>query len=191
MMMPASCAEEPLRIFISGYPGCGKTTLIKELGRLLQTRKFNIVGFYTEEIREKGKRVGFRITGWDGVSDVFAHVKIHSSIRVGKYGVSIERFERIAIPILKKAVSGSIVVIDEIGKMECASEAFKRILTDIIHSRIHLVATLPIRGSDFIEDLKRRYPNSIFTLSRTNYSQIFDNIVNQLATIRKYSFRIR
>ncbi len=181
--MSKFCPEQPLRIFIVGYPGCGKTTFIKELGGLLQSRGVNILGFYTEEIRRKGKRIGFRIVTWDGISDIFAHVEISSSIRVGKYGVSIKRFEKVAIPVMKKADVNSVVIIDEIGKMECASETFRQTLTNIINSDVHLIATLPIKGNDFIEGLKKRHSNSIFTLTRENYSQILDQILRDLSFV--------
>ncbi|MCS7180330.1 MAG: AAA family ATPase, partial [bacterium] len=44
-------------ILITGLPGCGKTTLIKEIIKVINFEK---VGFFTEEIREKGERVGFK-----------------------------------------------------------------------------------------------------------------------------------
>jgi len=43
-------------IIITGLPGVGKTTLIK--GILHEIRSLNPIGFYTEEIREKGIRTG-------------------------------------------------------------------------------------------------------------------------------------
>ena len=43
---------------MTGKPGVGKTTVIK---KIIEKYKKNIGGFYTEEIREKGHRVGFRI----------------------------------------------------------------------------------------------------------------------------------
>ena len=46
-----------MHLFILGLPKAGKTTLIKKLVPLIK----NADGFYTEEIREKKKRVGFKI----------------------------------------------------------------------------------------------------------------------------------
>ena len=46
-----------MKILLTGPPGVGKTTLIKYLCEQLG----NCSGFYTEEIREGGKRIGFNI----------------------------------------------------------------------------------------------------------------------------------
>ena len=46
------------KILLSGRPGCGKTTLVKRLVNYLAQ---SAGGFYTEEIRDRGTRVGFRL----------------------------------------------------------------------------------------------------------------------------------
>ncbi|OYT26400.1 MAG: hypothetical protein B6V02_01730 [Thermoprotei archaeon ex4572_64] len=60
-------------IFITGRPGVGKTTLIKKIINDFKD-KHVLVGFYTEEVRQHGVRVGFRITNLEGASDWLAHV---------------------------------------------------------------------------------------------------------------------
>jgi nucleoside-triphosphatase THEP1 len=45
-------------ILITGLPGCGKSTLIERIVRKLERPA---IGFFTREIREKGRRVGFSI----------------------------------------------------------------------------------------------------------------------------------
>lgn len=57
-------------------PGCGKTTLIKKVVEELKKSKVaNIVGFYTDEVRdESGNRIGFDIHLLNGKSGVLARV---------------------------------------------------------------------------------------------------------------------
>jgi nucleoside-triphosphatase THEP1 len=50
------------RVLLTGRPGCGKTTLIK---RIVKQVARPAGGFYTEEIRERGRRVGFRMITLD------------------------------------------------------------------------------------------------------------------------------
>jgi nucleoside-triphosphatase len=42
---------------LTGPPGCGKTTVIRRL--VEQLGDLRQAGFYTQEIRERGQRVGF------------------------------------------------------------------------------------------------------------------------------------
>lgn len=175
--------QNPFRIFITGTPGCGKTTLIKKIGDFLSVAQIPISGFFTEEIREGGKRVGFKVIDWEGNSEILAHVHIVSSIKIGKYNVFLENFEKIAIPSMKPTNPHSIVIIDEIGKMECASNIFKKLLMNIVNSERHLIATIAIKGNDFIETLKKRYSSSLFFLDRTNHNTIYHQIVAKLSSL--------
>ncbi len=51
-------------LLVTGLPGVGKTTLIKKLSEAL--KDFHPVGFYTEEIRERGERKGFELISLEG-----------------------------------------------------------------------------------------------------------------------------
>lgn len=47
-----------MRVFLTGQPGVGKTTIIKEI---VKTFPKKCDGFYTEEIRNGNTRSGFQI----------------------------------------------------------------------------------------------------------------------------------
>src|SRR5262245_9707116 len=51
-------AESP-KVLLTGAPGSGKTTLVREVVRELDPSR--VAGFTTEEIREGGERLGFRV----------------------------------------------------------------------------------------------------------------------------------
>jgi len=80
-------------------------------------------GFYTEEERVEGKRVGFLMKTLDGRKSYLAHQDIKSDFYIRRYGVSIENIESIAVPSITP-VENNIIILDEIGKMECFSPAF-------------------------------------------------------------------
>ena len=46
-------------------------------------------------------------------------------------------------------------MIDEIGKMECYSEKFKKLLKEILDSEKRVIATIALKGSGTIEEIKR------------------------------------
>jgi len=53
-----------MRLFLTGSPGVGKTTLIRVV--IARLEEVTCAGFYTEEKRQRGQRVGFRIVTLSG-----------------------------------------------------------------------------------------------------------------------------
>ncbi|MCD6523128.1 MAG: NTPase [Candidatus Diapherotrites archaeon] len=127
---------EKVRCFISGMPGCGKTTMIE---RLLPYIK-DYTGFITKDVREHGKRVGFDI------EDIVTKERLplartgREKPTVGKYHIFIDNLERIALNAIER--KANVLVIDEIGKMEFCSKRVKEKILDAIESNRNLVATL-------------------------------------------------
>ena len=73
-----------------GAPGCGKTTVLLNVIELLGNLR--LADFYTEEIRQRGRRLGFRAVGLGGGASVLAHADLRTGIRVGRYGVELAAF---------------------------------------------------------------------------------------------------
>lgn len=139
------------------------------------------MGFYTEEIRERGIRRGFRLVSLhDGKSTLLSHVDIRGPRYVGKYGVDIEGFEKFldGIPFN----GAPLVVIDEIGKMECMSEKFRDLVRKLLRRRITLVATIARKGTPFIEGVKKTPGSVLFNLTKDNRENIFEEISIALST---------
>ena len=50
-----------------------------------------------------------------------------------------------------------ILIIDEIGKMECFSETFVRRVREIFQAGYPVLATIPLRGGgEFLEEIRRQ-----------------------------------
>ena len=141
-------------ILITGLPGVGKTTLIKNIVEAL--KDLRPVGFYTSEIREDGTRKGFELISLDGRKRLLAHTDIQSPHRVGKYKVDVRGFEDFLKSIPLRNPSTRLIIIDEIGKMECFSERFKECLIECLNSEKWVLTTIALKGSRFIEEIKRR-----------------------------------
>jgi nucleoside-triphosphatase len=73
-----------MNVLVTGNPGVGKTTLIQEVCSRL--RAVAMSGFYTLEVREGARRVGFKIVTLDGCEALLAHVDLAGPHRVGRYG---------------------------------------------------------------------------------------------------------
>ncbi len=166
-------------IFITGIPGCGKTTLIKEI---LNKLKIEAGGFFTQEIRERGERKGFKIITLDGKEGILAHQNINSKFRVSKYGVNLKDLEEIAVPSILKAIDeGKIVVIDEIGKAELFSEKFKEAVFKALNSKNKVLGTIKISKDFFTEKIRKREDTKIFYLKREEKDKIKEEILKILS----------
>ena len=119
-------------VLFTGSPGCGKSTLIEKIVKKSQKPK---TGFLTREIKEKGHRVGFSIETLEGKRGVLAHIDIDSRFKVGKYRVNMDDIDRIAVPSMVPSHEDQMVIIDEIGKMECFSGLFKETLVQVLESK--------------------------------------------------------
>jgi nucleoside-triphosphatase len=155
-----------MRILITGVPGSGKTTCIRKIAEHLEDRR--LAGFYTRELRESGERVGFELAGFDGRQQILAHTAIPGRYRVGKYGVDIAGFEEYLSSLTLPSGKDCVIVIDEIGKMECLSPLFREMITRLLDDGCLLVATIAKRGDRFIEEIKRRDDAMLFELTREN-----------------------
>jgi len=149
-------------ILVTGPPRSGKSTLIE---KVVQSVSRPATGFFTQELREKGRRVGFSITTLQGKTGVLAHQRIRSAFRVGKYGVNLEDLDQIAVPSMLPSTPDQIVVVDEIGKMECFSRLFKETLIQVLSSDNLVIGSVAIKGDRFIQSIKERDDVSLVSIT--------------------------
>ena len=173
----------PARVLITARPGAGKTTLFRRLADLLREEGTPVAGFTTEEMREKGRRVGFAIESLDGERATLAHVELPGPPRVSRYGVDLEAFERVALPALR-APRGGVVLIDELGKMELASESFREAVEALVESRAALAATVQVARHPFTDALKRRRDVELIRLTAANRDELPRELARRLARSR-------
>ena len=138
-----------------------------------------LAGFFTEEIREGRARVGFRIETFAGDRDVLAHVDLAGPPRVGKYGVDLEAFERLALPALEPPPDG-VTIVDELGKMELASARFRDAVKGLLDRDAPLVATVHAFRHPFTDELKRRPGVELVRLTRANRDDLPDALATRL-----------
>jgi len=166
--------RERKKILITGLPGVGKTTLILKLAE--QLRDLQPVGFYTEEIREGGVRKGFGLQSFDGRKGLLSHVDAKSRHRVGKYGVDVSGLERFIESIPFHAPETKLIIIDEIGTMECLSSEFRKLIDEILDSDKLLIATIALRGSSFIARIRARPDVHLFEITEKNRNNLLAEI---------------
>jgi nucleoside-triphosphatase len=168
-------------VFLTGAPSSGKTTVIK---KVIKSLDCPVNGFYTEEERVAGNRVGFLMKTLDGRRGYLAHQDIESVFHIRRYGVSIENIETIAVPSIAP-VDRNIIILDEIGRMECFSEAFKQAATRALNSPNVVVGTITFGGDDFILGIKQRGDMEIHEVTPENRDSLPDLILRKIADLYK------
>ncbi|XP_058831419.1 cancer-related nucleoside-triphosphatase-like isoform X3 [Topomyia yanbarensis] len=173
-------------ILITGVPGVGKTTIIRNLGLELTKHSIKFSGFYTEELRNAhGERCGFDIVTFEGKRATLSRASTivkntTAQNRVGKYTVTVPEFESVALPVLD-ICSANILLLDEIGKMELKSKAFEKRLTQLSCSinkgELFFVATIPMKTTSSIVDNLKNIKHTLFHVTVTNRNQIYQNIL--------------
>lgn len=161
-------------LLITGRPGVGKTTLIKELAR--RVMRLNPVGFYTEEIRQQGVRQGFALVSFEGRRSTLSHVSVSSRHRVGRYGVEVVGFEHFLEAIDFHRARARLIIIDEIGRMELFSEKFRRLLKQVLDSSKPVVATIALKGTGPIEEIKHRRDSTLIELTVKNRDSLGETL---------------
>ena len=178
-------ASTPIRILLTGPPGCGKTTAVVKIVAALDQR-VRMAGFYTQEIREAGRRVGFRWHRLDGRSGTLAHSQIKSRYRVGKYGVDVASFETEAVSVLDPGAPGvSLFVIDEIGKMECCSGKFVEAIRRLLRSDRSMLASVAQKGSGLIREVKSHPGVELLHLTRENRDDVAQQLAERLVSLAR------
>jgi nucleoside-triphosphatase len=172
--------SESAKILLTGLPHCGKTTAVMQVLANLNSKK--ITGFYTQEIREGSIRKGFSWRLLDGTSGTLAHINIKGPFRVGKYGVDIVAFEKSVVPILEaEKTDAQLFIIDEIGKMECFSENFVSAVRRLFMSGKSVLATVALKGTGFIAEVKNYPDTMLFNLTRQNRDKTIVEILQALS----------
>ncbi|MBN1522232.1 MAG: AAA family ATPase [Candidatus Aureabacteria bacterium] len=164
-------------IFLTGPPSCGKTTVIK---KILEKCPFSCKGFFTEEIREEGRRQGFLMKSLDGKKALLGHRTIVSPFQVSKYGVSIENIEALAVPSITPDRDGQVIILDEIGKMECFSQEFQKAAIRVLDSSHPVIGTIAVGGTEFIRKIKERDDIDIIEVTRENRNHLTEKILEKV-----------
>lgn len=162
-------------ILITGPPRVGKTTLIQRI--IQECQHFHLVGFYTKEIRDMGIRKGFELIGLDGRKGILSHMDIQSSFHISKYKVDVSGFEEFLNPTAYLSPDTDIIIIDEIGKMECLSQKFNRLIEKILDSEKFLIATIAIKGPGLITEVKQRNDVTLLQMTPSNREHLFKIII--------------
>lgn len=137
-----------IKILLTGLPGCGKTTVINQFIKIYHGKKH---GFVTHEVRnEEGNRVGFEVENLKKESRLLAHkFELKTDLKIfGKSGIPFYVDSKTIDDFILPEISfehgqlDSILVMDEIGRMQANSTQFLAITQNIFLSNQPILATI-------------------------------------------------
>jgi nucleoside-triphosphatase len=173
-------SARPARVLVEGRPGAGKTTALSHLSQLLRDAGMPLCGFLTKELRQGRSRVGFEIESFDGERGVLAHVKLAGRPRVGRYGVDLQAFERVALVGVDRPREECVVLIDELGKMELASKRFREAVIALFDQPVPIVASVQMSRHPITDALKRRPDVETLRLTASNRDRLPGELAERL-----------
>lgn len=100
--------------------------------------------------------------------------------KVGKYIVYVREFEDICMNLIESASEHTLLVIDEIGKMELFSERFETAIKNLLTNRsdLKVIATVPLKSpTNLIEQLKTCPKSQLFHITKSNRDEIYQNVL--------------
>ena len=161
-------------LFLTGRPGVGKTTLLL---RVLEGIKARAGGFYTQEVREGGKRIGFRIRSLSGEEGTLARKGLRSPCRVGSYGVDVETLEKIGVRALRNAMAeAELIVVDEVAAMELCSERFREAVVEALNSGKPVLGVLQRKAHPFLDEIRSRPDVRVLEVTEGNREEVLEEV---------------
>lgn len=155
---------------VTGPPGIGKTTLIRQV---VSTMRMRAAGFYTEDLQSSGIREGFRIVTLEGDIALLASGGHPGPVYVSKYGVDLQELERVGVAALQRALDrGHVLVADEIGKMQLYSRPFRQTVLEAVRSGHPVLGTIMLGRNPYADRMKAHRNVELVTLSSDNRNEV-------------------
>jgi len=173
----------PERIFLTGEPGCGKTTVMKRVAESLTLCGLKIGGVMSIENRDAGRRTGFSLEDlMTHETGMLAGIGFDSGPRVGRYTVDILDLDRIGAQAVQRATKeAEVILIDELGPMELYSSRFIEAVRVALRTQKHLLATVHKRANHaLIVEVRANPAHALVEVTGANRDELPAQIIERI-----------
>jgi nucleoside-triphosphatase len=165
-----------LKTIITGRPGIGKSTVLKEVIKILEANGWRVGGVICPEVRVGGKRVAFEIVDLlSGERGTLASTEPSNGPVVGRYYVNMTDLDRISVNAISRSLEeADLTAIDEIGPMEMKSSKFRSIITNVLSSDKRIIAVV---HTTLVRDITLKFQGiKVFEITEFNRNRISGEI---------------
>jgi len=172
-----------MKIFVTGKPGVGKTSVVQKTIKSLRLLGYIAGGVYCPEIIVNSRRVGFEIINLKtGRRGVLAHINQKKGPRVGRYIVNIEDLDQVGVSAIKNGLeSADYIVIDEVGPMELMSRKFENAILSALESPKPVLGVIHYRSQHpIINNIKTFKKTKIYEVTFENRIRLHKKLADDL-----------
>jgi nucleoside-triphosphatase len=163
-----------------------RTGVISRLIPELKKSPVRAEGFYTEDIFENRKRVGYLTKTLQGESRILAKSGLPSELCVDRFGVDLQTVETLVVPAIETALrSADLLIMGQIGKMEIASPRFRDITRQALNSPLKIIATVPNYPLKFLNEIRNRPDVLLVEITKENENYWPEAILKGFVPLQK------
>lgn len=171
-----------LRVFLTGVPGVGKSTVVRKVAERIQQEDVRVGGMTSGDLRSASGRIGFEIRNlMTGEIGVLAHINQPVGPNIGKYRVKTEDLDKIGSEAILSAVNDAdLIVMDEVGPMELTSRRFKDAVQAALVCGKPLLGTVHRNAQDpLVRTIKSGPGIEVIEVTRENRDSLPDVLVER------------
>ncbi|MGH9982649.1 MAG: NTPase [Nitrososphaeraceae archaeon] len=168
-------------IILTGTPGVGKTTIVRDVAQKLKERGVRVGGVVSREIRTNNVRTGFEFIDLTTNSrDILASITGNGP-RVGKYFVNLSGCRFAAERLFNALITSEVIICDEIGPMELKSKEFVDVVKSLLNSDKKIIVVIHQKLEHPLTDEFRKKSSSLISINLGNREGLSESLVDRLA----------
>lgn len=168
-------------IILTGTPGVGKTTIVRDVAQKLKERGVRVGGVVSREIRTNNVRTGFEFIDLTTNSrDILASITGNGP-RVGKYFVNLSGCRFAAERLLNALITSEVIICDEIGPMELKSKEFVDVVKSLLNSDKKVIVVMHQKLKHPLTDEFRKKSSSLININLGNTEGLSETLLDRLS----------